>query len=56
MDRDEGECIGGGLAAEPARGSVRQERDGKTGECSVCGQRFTLDHNGGIPRHQLPSN
>jgi hypothetical protein len=55
MQRDEGECIGGGGAARPAVNSVRSEAGrGDTGECAVCGERFVLDSDGGIPRHQLP--
>lgn len=55
MQRQPGECIGGGDGAAPLRGTVQSESgDRKSGECAGCGQRLTLDHNGGIPRHQLP--
>ena len=55
VEREAVECIGGGVGAQPARGTEQQEADGSmTGECSVCGERFKLEEGISIPRHQRP--
>jgi hypothetical protein len=55
VDRDEGECIGGGSGARPAFKTERRETGGsRSGRCAVCQRRLKLDPDGGIPRHQLP--
>jgi hypothetical protein len=56
MDRSESDCVGGGLAAKPAVQSVVREIDGsRTGACSACGERFRLETDGSIPRHDRPA-
>ncbi len=53
VSRKSGECIGGG--GTPARRTEQRESDSSTtGECPVCAERFRLDRDGLIPKHQLP--
>jgi hypothetical protein len=52
----ESNCIGGGEAARPVDGTIRNEPDGsKSGVCFVCRQRLELDPDDGIPAHDLPN-
>jgi hypothetical protein len=54
LERDPGECMGGGWGAAPVIGSIRELDDRRTGDCPVCLRQFALDPGDSIPRHRSP--